>query len=283
MAWRAGIRTMSVTDHDTVASGCGSRQHWRATPELPFVPGIRITAVHEAATSICLATSWIRTTPRSGNFSNASGPRSHPAAGREMVDRLAEIGKPINREKVLAKKEAGGSLGRPDGGRAAREGRPRGRYAPGLRQGSSEGKTGGRAAAWARTPSLKWWASARKGGRKCARWRIPASCSGMISFRNGNRSSRRVEAFHSDRPANHGALPVAGGTLRHSRVGRFKFITASQIQKVGLPARSDCLPNALETLVRRAGGGKRPEMAAALSHSRAGVSRQAWAPRSILG
>ena len=43
--WRAGIRTMSVTDHDTMAS-VGPRPQRRRRNRMTVVPGIEITAVH---------------------------------------------------------------------------------------------------------------------------------------------------------------------------------------------------------------------------------------------
>ena len=46
MAWRAGISTMSVTDHDTVAAVAEIAVLTREIG-MRFVPGIEITAVHE--------------------------------------------------------------------------------------------------------------------------------------------------------------------------------------------------------------------------------------------
>lgn len=111
MAWRAGITTMSVTDHDTVAAVAeiAALTH---DIGMRFVPGIEITAVYDG-----------RDVHMLGYFIDAENAPFAEFLERqrvdrvrrlsEMVDRLAELGKPINREKVLAKKEAGGSLGRP--------------------------------------------------------------------------------------------------------------------------------------------------------------------------
>src|SRR5687767_8635453 len=44
-AWQAGIRTMSVTDHDTMAS-VGPATAAAVTYGMTVVPGIEITAVH---------------------------------------------------------------------------------------------------------------------------------------------------------------------------------------------------------------------------------------------
>ena len=46
LAFRAGIRTMSVTDHDTVAALTEVRGGAKASG-IAFVPGIEITAVHD--------------------------------------------------------------------------------------------------------------------------------------------------------------------------------------------------------------------------------------------
>jgi predicted metal-dependent phosphoesterase TrpH len=111
MAWRAGITTMSVTDHDTVASVAEIAALTRDIG-MGFVPGIEITAVHEGR-DVHMLGYFID--PESAPFADFLLRQRVDRVRRlsEMVDRLAEIGKPINREKVLAKKEAGGSLGRP--------------------------------------------------------------------------------------------------------------------------------------------------------------------------
>jgi predicted metal-dependent phosphoesterase TrpH len=111
MAWRAGIRTMSVTDHDTVAA-VAEIAALTADIGISFVPGIEITSVHEGR-DVHMLGYFID--PDSEAFGEFLQRQRADRVRRlsEMVDRLAEIGKPINREKVLARKEAGGSLGRP--------------------------------------------------------------------------------------------------------------------------------------------------------------------------
>jgi len=111
MAWRAGISTMSVTDHDTVAAVAEIAALTRDIG-MSFVPGIEITAVHEGR-DVHMLGYFID--PECVPFAEFLQRQRVDRVRRlsEMVDRLAEIGKPINREKVLAKKEAGGSLGRP--------------------------------------------------------------------------------------------------------------------------------------------------------------------------
>ena len=111
MAWRAGIRTLSVTDHDTVASVAEVARLARDAG-MSFVPGIEVTAVH-GGRDIHMLGYFID--PDSGPFAEFLERQRADRVRRlgEMVDKLTEIGKPINREKVLAKKDAGGSLGRP--------------------------------------------------------------------------------------------------------------------------------------------------------------------------
>ena len=111
MAWRAGISTMSVTDHDTVASVAEVVALTRDIG-MGFVPGIEITAVHDGR-DVHMLGYFID--PDSAPFAEFLERQRADRVRRlsEMVDRLAEIGKPVNREKVLARKAAGGSLGRP--------------------------------------------------------------------------------------------------------------------------------------------------------------------------
>ncbi|HEV3215838.1 MAG TPA: PHP domain-containing protein [Vicinamibacterales bacterium] len=111
MAWRAGIRTMSVTDHDTVAAVPPVAALARDSG-IAFVPGIEITAVHEGR-DVHMLGYFID--PENGAFGEFLERQRADRVRRlgEMVDRLAGLGKPINRDKVLAEKEAGRSLGRP--------------------------------------------------------------------------------------------------------------------------------------------------------------------------
>ena len=111
MAWRAGIRTLAVTDHDTVAA-IPEVARAAAAIGIDFVPGIEITAVYEGRDVHVL-----------GYFID---PADQPLAGfleqqradrvrrlDVMIDRLAEMGKSIDRNAVLSAKPRGRSLGRP--------------------------------------------------------------------------------------------------------------------------------------------------------------------------
>jgi predicted metal-dependent phosphoesterase TrpH len=111
MAWRAGIRTMAVTDHDTVAA-IGEVERAAAGAGIGFVSGIEITAVYRGRDVHVL-----------GYFID---PADRPLAGflerqradrvrrlDAMIDKLADMGKPIDRAAVMSAKPRGRSLGRP--------------------------------------------------------------------------------------------------------------------------------------------------------------------------
>ncbi len=111
LAWRAGIRTMSVTDHDTVA-GLPEAAHAAASSGIAFVPGIEITAVHEGRDVHVLGYFIETETPGLDAFleeQRADRVRRLSA----IVDRLAELGKPVDRDDVLASPRPGQALGRP--------------------------------------------------------------------------------------------------------------------------------------------------------------------------
>jgi len=111
MAWRAGIRTMSVTDHDTVAAVAEIAALTREMG-MQFVPGIEITAVHDGRDIHMLGYFIDAESAMFAAFLERQRADRVRRLG-EMIDKLTELGKPINRDKVLAKKDAGGSLGRP--------------------------------------------------------------------------------------------------------------------------------------------------------------------------
>lgn len=111
MVWRAGIRTFSVTDHDTVASTAEAGRLAEAAG-MTLVSGIEITSVHEGRDIHVLGYFIDSGDPEFGAFLERQR-ADRVRRLTDMVDRLEELGKPVNREKVLASKETGGSLGRP--------------------------------------------------------------------------------------------------------------------------------------------------------------------------
>jgi 3',5'-nucleoside bisphosphate phosphatase len=116
LAWRAGIRTMSVTDHDTTAALAEAE---RAACEcgIDFVPGIEITAVHDGRDVHVLGYFIERDNAAFAVFleqQRADRVRRTIA----MADRLAGMGKAIDRDALLAARPNGQSLGRPAVARA---------------------------------------------------------------------------------------------------------------------------------------------------------------------
>jgi predicted metal-dependent phosphoesterase TrpH len=111
MAWRAGIKTMSVTDHDTTAA-VDEVEAAAMTFGLAFVPGIEITAVHDYRDVHMLGYFYDR---RDSDFAAFLERQRDDRVRRigAMADRLAEMGKPIDREKLMRTRERGRSLGRP--------------------------------------------------------------------------------------------------------------------------------------------------------------------------
>jgi predicted metal-dependent phosphoesterase TrpH len=102
---------MSVTDHDTmaalseverVATACG----------IAFVPGIEITAVHDGRDVHVLGYFIQRENSALTEFLERQRADRVRRVG-EIADRLAAIGKPIDRTALLAPRHSGRSVGRP--------------------------------------------------------------------------------------------------------------------------------------------------------------------------
>ena len=111
LAWRAGIRTMSVTDHDTVAALSDAERAATASG-IAFVPGIEITAVHDGRDVHVLGYFIEREDTALAEFLEQQRADRVRRIGA-MADRLAEIGKPVDRDALLARRPGGWSLGRP--------------------------------------------------------------------------------------------------------------------------------------------------------------------------
>jgi predicted metal-dependent phosphoesterase TrpH len=111
MAWRAGIKTMSVTDHDTVAAVSEVEAAARSSG-LGFVPGIEVTAIHDRRDVHMLGYFFDRDNVDLAAFLERQRADRVRRAGA-MADRLAEMGKPIDRERLLRPRQPGRSLGRP--------------------------------------------------------------------------------------------------------------------------------------------------------------------------
>ncbi|MBA3885637.1 MAG: PHP domain-containing protein [Acidobacteria bacterium] len=105
-AYAKGIRTMSVTDHDTMA-GVPQAAQAAARLGMTFVPGIEITSVHGGKDVHVLAYFLPDLTPELRALL-AEQRQSRLARAAEIARRLEAVGAPID---VAALMEAGASLG----------------------------------------------------------------------------------------------------------------------------------------------------------------------------
>ena len=111
LAWRAGIRTMSVTDHDTIA-GLQEAESAAAASGIAFVSGIEITAVHEGHDVHVLGYFIDRDDAALAGFLERQR-ADRVRRVEQMADKLAVMGKPVDRQALLAPRRNGKSLGRP--------------------------------------------------------------------------------------------------------------------------------------------------------------------------
>ena len=111
LAWRAGIRTMSVTDHDTVAA-LPEAESAAVASRIAFVPGIEITAVHDGRDVHVLGYFIEYDDAELAGFLERQRADRVRRVG-EMAEKLASMGKPVDREALLAPLPHGRSLGRP--------------------------------------------------------------------------------------------------------------------------------------------------------------------------
>jgi predicted metal-dependent phosphoesterase TrpH len=109
--WLAGIRTFSVTDHDTVA-GVAAATEAAARYGLTCIPGIEITSLEDNCEIHVLGYLF---DPESKKL--AAGLIAQRADRvrrfRELARRLGELGLPIDVEAVIAATPDGRSIGRP--------------------------------------------------------------------------------------------------------------------------------------------------------------------------
>ena len=93
-AWNAGIRTMSVTDHDTMAS-VERAAAAAAQRGMTVISGIEITAVHHARDVHVLAYFLSEDAPGLRELLSAQR-RNRIERAQEIADRLARLGVPID-------------------------------------------------------------------------------------------------------------------------------------------------------------------------------------------
>lgn len=113
----AGITTFSVTDHDTVAGLAPAAEAARRSG-LRFLPGIEITAVEPEGDVHILGYAFDPQAPALADFLRAQR-ADRVARIRAMIGRLADLGMPLDEERLLEGAEGSSrSLGRPLIGRA---------------------------------------------------------------------------------------------------------------------------------------------------------------------
>lgn len=116
-AHELGIRTLAVTDHDTLA-GVPAAAAAAAARGMELLPGIEITAVHRGRDVHVLAY-FLEPDPAGLAPFLADQRRDRTRRAREMSARLAALGVPVDLEDVIAGAEAGGkAVARPTVARA---------------------------------------------------------------------------------------------------------------------------------------------------------------------
>ena len=116
-AYRLGIRTLSVTDHDTVA-GVSEAAAEATARGMEFLPGIEITAVHDRRDVHMLAY-FLDPEPAGLTAFLERQRQDRSRRAREMSARLAALGAPIDIEDLIAGAAAAGTaVARPTVARA---------------------------------------------------------------------------------------------------------------------------------------------------------------------
>ncbi len=110
-AHEAGITVLGVTDHDTTA-GIAAAALAAADHGLAVVPGIEITAVHEGRDVHVLAYFIDPASPSLAGFLAAQR-ADRARRGREIAERLAALGCPIDTGPIAARADAGEVVARP--------------------------------------------------------------------------------------------------------------------------------------------------------------------------
>jgi predicted metal-dependent phosphoesterase TrpH len=113
-----GIRTLSVTDHDTMAS-VPAASRAAAAAGIELVPGIEMTAVY-AGRDVHVLGYYVDADARELREHTDTQRTSRVLRAREIADRLASLGAPIDIEGLVARAPAGDakSLARPQIARA---------------------------------------------------------------------------------------------------------------------------------------------------------------------
>jgi predicted metal-dependent phosphoesterase TrpH len=110
-AWNVGIRTMSVTDHDTMAS-VDPATRTAAALGMSVVPGIEITSVHDGKDVHVLAYFLSESAPGLQEMLGTQR-RLRLERAREIADRLSKLGAPVDLPALAEASSSGKSLARP--------------------------------------------------------------------------------------------------------------------------------------------------------------------------
>ena len=110
-AVRAGITTLAITDHDTVAGVPDAASH-AARAGLTLVPGIEITSVVEGA-DVHVLGYFVDVESRALAEFLAAQRADRVRRLRAMGGRLAALGCPLDIEALVASRRSGHSVGRP--------------------------------------------------------------------------------------------------------------------------------------------------------------------------
>ena len=112
-----GIHTLSVTDHDTLA-GVPEAAAAAAARGMELLPGTEITAVHQGRDVHMLAYFLVPQPAGMTSFLEQQR-RDRTRRAREMSDRLASLGVPVDMDDLIAEaEEAGQAVARPTVARA---------------------------------------------------------------------------------------------------------------------------------------------------------------------
>ena len=115
-AAEAGVKVMSLTDHDAVA-GVPDAVAAAAEAGIECVPAVELSCVHRYSDDLHMLGYWVEPDAIAAACERAQGERTKRA--REIIDRLNSHGVDVSFEAAVAEAGAADSIGRPHIARAA--------------------------------------------------------------------------------------------------------------------------------------------------------------------
>ncbi len=115
-AAEAGVKVMSLTDHDAVA-GVPDAVAAAAEAGIECVPAVELSCVHRYSDDLHMLGYWVEPDAIAAACERAQGERTKRA--REIIDRLNSHGVEVSFEAAVAEAGAADSIGRPHIARAA--------------------------------------------------------------------------------------------------------------------------------------------------------------------